>query len=285
LPAVSMTRNPTGRLAAEHPGVVKLGRAGWFAKGVVYLLAGVLALVIVGGSFGWTITAAGSQEASPTGAIKEIGQNAGGVALLWALAIGLFIYAAWRVVTALLPGSTDAKGWITRVGYLVSAVIYTTFGITAISLATSQNTGENGNQKVTDLTARVMDHAAGRWLIGICGGIAIGAALYRAAKGVKMDVNDELDLSGMSPQRLHWTQRLGALGEIGRAVAIGLIGFFLIRAALDFDAAQATGLDGALRRVAVEWWGVVVVAVVGVGFISYGVFCLTTFTRRRLQAP
>jgi Domain of Unknown Function (DUF1206) len=284
VPAMSLTHNPTGRLAAEHPGVVKLGRAGWFAKGVVYLLAGLLALVIVGQSFGWTPTG-GAQEASPTGAIKEIGQSAGGAALLWALAIGLFIYSAWRVVTAALPGSTDVKGSVTRIGYLVSAVIYATFGLTAISVATSQTTSENGNQKVTDLTARIMSHSAGRWLIGLAGAIAVGAAIYRVVKGIKVDVNDELDLTGMSPLRLRWTQRLGALGEIGRGIAIGLIGFFLIRAALTFDPAQATGLDGALRRAAVEWWGVLLVAIVGLGFAAYGVFCLTTFTRRRLQAP
>jgi hypothetical protein len=206
------------------------------------------------------------------------------VVLLWALAVGLFLYAAWRVVTALLPGSTDAKGWVTRIGYLVSAVIYATFGFTAIAVATSQ-ASENGNQKVTDLTARIMGNTVGRWLIGAVGIVAICAALYRVAKGVKMDVNDELDLSGMAPERLRWTQRLGAVGEVGRGVAIGLIGFFLVRAAVTFDPAQATGLDGALRRAAVEWWGVLLVAVVGIGFIAYGVFCLTTFTRRRLQAP
>jgi len=282
---MSLTHNPTGRLAAQHPGVVKLGRAGWFAKGVVYFLAGFLALVIVGRAYGWTNSTGGTQEASPTGAIKEVGQSAGGAALLWALAIGLFVYSAWRVVTALLPGSTDIKGWVTRIGYLVSAVIYATFGLTAISVATSHTTNENGNQKVTDLTTRIMSHPAGRWLIGIAGIVALGAALYRAAKGVKMDVNDELDLTGLSPQRLRWTQRLGAIGEIGRSIAIGLIGFFLIRAAVTFDPAQATGLDGALRRAAVEWWGVLLVAIVGIGFIAYGLFCLTTFTRRRLQAP
>ena len=38
--------NPVGRLAREHPGVVKLGRAGWFAKGVVYIVPGALALYV-----------------------------------------------------------------------------------------------------------------------------------------------------------------------------------------------------------------------------------------------
>ena len=48
----------------------------------------------------WTSPTGTPQEASPTGAIKEVADSAGGSLLLWALAIGLFIYAAWRVVTA-----------------------------------------------------------------------------------------------------------------------------------------------------------------------------------------
>jgi len=283
---MSLTKNPTGRLAAEHPEIVKLGRAGWFAKGVIYLLAGLLVLVIVAQSFGWEAPAGTPKEASPTGAIKEVADSAGGNLLLWALAIGLFIYAAWRVVTALLPGSTDAKGWVTRIGYFVSAILYATFAFTAISLATSStSTSENGNQKVTDLTTRILSHTAGRWLIGIAGVIAIGAAIYRAAKGLKLDVTDEMEVAGMSATRLRWTKRLGAIGEIGRAVAIALIGFFLIRAAVTYDSAEATGLDGALRRIADNSWGLLLVVVVGIGFVAYGVFCLTTFTRRRLEAP
>ena len=241
--------------------------------------------VIVGQSRGWTSQTGATKEASPTGAIKEVAQSPGGTVLLWALAIGLFIYAMWRVITALLPGSTDAKGWAIRIGYFVSAVIYATFAITALSLANSQAKNVNGNQKVTDLTTRTMSSGAGRWLIGLVGAVVIGAALYRLVKGLSMDVTEEMDVVGMSARRLRWTEGLGAIGEIGRGIAIGLIGFFLVRAAITFDPAQATGLDGALRRLAVEWWGVLIVAVVGIGFIAYGVFCLTTFTHRRLQAP
>jgi Domain of Unknown Function (DUF1206) len=201
------------------------------------------------------------------------------------LAAGMLLYAAWRVVSAVMPGGSGAESWAKRIGYLVSAVIYTTFAITAISLARSSHASADGNSKVTDLTARTMTHSAGRFVIGAVGVIAIGAGLYRLMKGLKRDVNDELDLSGMSTQRARLTRRLGAIGEVGRGIAIGLIGFFLLRAAVTFDASQATGLDGALRRLAVNSWGQLIVAVIGVGFVAYGVFCLTTFTHRRLQAP
>ena len=279
--------NPTGRLVAEHPGAVRLGRAGWAAKGVVYTIVGVLAATVVFASFGWS-SATANQEASPTGAIKTIAASPGGAVLLWLLALSMLLYAAWRVTSALLPGGHDAEAWAKRIGYLVSAVIYTTFALTALTLARSGNdSGQaaNGNSKVTNLTARMMGNDIGRWLIGLIGVLVIAAGIYRLVKGVKLDVEEELDLSGMSHERILWTRRLGAVGEIGRGIAIAVIGIFLVRAAVQFDPKEATGLDGALRRLATQTWGVLVVAVVALGFVAYGVFCLVTFTHRRLQAP
>lgn len=277
--------NPVGRIAADHPGVVKVGRAGWFAKGVVYLIAGVLAILIAARASGWSKASASTNtEASPTGALETVAHATGGALLLWALAAGMLLYAAWRVVSALLPGGSDAKAWIKRLGYVVSAVIYTTFAITAVSLARRPSTKANGNTKVTSLSDRVMAHTGGRVLIGVVGVIVIAAGLYRIVKGAKRDVNDELDLSGLSPQRLAWTKRAGITGEIGRGTGIALVGFFLLRAAMTYSQNEATGLDGALRRLATQTWGVLVVVVVAVGFAAYGTFCISTFTHRRLEA-
>ncbi len=279
--------NPVGELAAEHPGVVKIGRAGWFAKGVVYTIAGFLALSVAARASGWTdsTSTTGQQEASPVGAIKTVAGSSGGTLLLWLLAIGMLIYAVWRVVSALLPGSTDAKGWAHRIGYIASAVMYTTFAISAIALARHSPENPDGNRKVTDISEKIMTNAAGRIIIGLAGLIVIAVGIYRISKGVTLDVDDELDMSGMSATRRTWTKRLGAVGEIGRGIGFALVGFFLARAALRYDAAQATGLDGALRRLAFESWGVIIVAIVGIGFAAYGIFCLVTFTHRRLQAP
>jgi hypothetical protein len=279
--------NPVGRLAADHPGVVKVGRAGWFAKGAVYLIAGFLALSIAAKASGWAASTSttGTQEASPTGAIKTVAGSRGGTMLLWVLAIGMLLYAAWRVVSALLPGGTGAKAWARRIGYVASAVMYTTFAISAIGLARRSPGVPNGNTKVTDMSASVMTHTAGRLVIGVVGVIVIAVGLYRISKGATMDVADELDMAGMSRVRVTWTKRLGAVGEMGRGVGFGLVGFFLVRSAVTYDAAQATGLDGALRRLAVESWGVAVVVIVGIGFAAYGLFCLATFTHRRLEAP
>ena len=285
--AAHSIHNPVGQLAADHPGVVKIGRAGWFAKGVVYTIAGYLALSVAAKASGWTdsTSTTGDQEASPVGAIKTVAGSSGGTFLLWLLAAGMLLYALWRVVSALLPGSTDAKGWAHRIGYIASAVMYTTFALSAIALARRAPENPDGNKKVTDISQTIMTNALGRIVIGLVGLIVIAVGIYRVSKGVTLDVEDELDMSGMSPARRRWTERLGAIGEIGRGIGFALVGFFLARAALRYNASEATGLDGALRRLALESWGVIVVAVVGVGFAAYGIFCLATFTHRRLQAP
>jgi hypothetical protein len=280
----AVTRS-AGRLAAEHPALVRLARFGWLAKGVVYALAGVLALVLTAAALGWSTSTA--TEASPTGAIEEVAASAAGPALLWLLAVGLFLYALWRLVTAFLPADGDASSWAHRIGYLVSAALYGFLGILAVRFALHQASGAstNGNQEVTDWTQRFLENAAGRWLVGVVGAVLVAVGAYRVVKGLKLDVEDELDLAGIGPERRAVLQRLGALGEIGRGVAIGLVGFFLVRAAWTYRAAEATGLDGALRRLAESWWGTALVALVGLGFLAYGLFCSLTFLRRRLESP
>ena len=235
--------NPVAKVTAEHPGVVKVGRAGWFAKGVIYVIAGVLALAVAAKASGWAdeTSATGDQEASPVGAIKTVAGSGGGTLLLWLLAIGMLLYAAWRVVSAVLPGSTDAEGWAHRIGYIASAVMYTTFAISAIALARRSSETPNGNKKVTDISSSIMTNGLGRIVIGLVGVIVICVGLYRISKGVKLDVEDELDMSGASPTWHRWIEGLGAVGEIGRGVGFALVGFFLVRAAMTYERQHGHG--------------------------------------------
>lgn len=288
-----MTTSLTGRgqhsaaaAVAEHPGLVRFGKAGWFAKGVVYFISGVLALVVVGKARGWSGTASTpDQEASPTGALRTIAGTGVGPVFLWLLAGGLVLYALWRFASATLPGKPDTKTRITRIGFVISGALYLFMAVTAVKLATSSNARADGNTPVRDATASTMEHSWGRLLVGLVGVIVIAVGLYRIVKGAKNDVGDELDFSGMSSERARIARALGRVGEIGRGIGIGLVGVFLLDAALDYQAAEATGLDGALRRMATHSWGVAVVAVVGIGFVAYGAFCMLTCTHRRLQSP
>ena len=280
----SVRRRASHDLQAARPAIVGIARLGWFAKGVVNLLAGILAASLAARSLRWS-TPGVAGEASPTGAIKELAGLPGGRALLYALGAGLILYSAWRFYTAFARGGAGAEALAKRIGYGFSAILYLTFALTSFALAKRPRANPDGNTKVTDITTRILNQNLGRWIIGACGVIAIAVGLYRFRKGLTGDVEDELNLSSVSPNRRHWLHRLGVFGELGRGVAIALIGFFLLRASMTVNPQEATGLDGALRRLATQTWGAIVVAIVGLGFVAYGIFCLLTFSHRQPHAP
>jgi hypothetical protein len=275
-------------LAQRHPELIVLARIGWLAKGLVYGLVGVLAFKIAldtaeppAATTGGDPTGA---EASQSGAISEIARSSLGEIALWAVAIGLALYVLWRVVSILLPASPTVKAWATRAAYAISALVYAFLAFSAVSFARSgQSSRESENARVESFTRDFMDNSGGRWLVGLFGAVLVAIGVFFAYRAVTADFEDELE-GGVGPVSREHLVRLGQIGWLGRAAMMGLIGLFLVRAAVQFDPAEAEGLDGALHRLAQTSWGPFAVAAVGVGLVLYGVYCVLSAPVQRLKS-
>ena len=125
---------------------------------------------------------------APTGAIKELATFPGGRVLLLTLAAGLVFDAAWRLYTARAPGQTDAESMAKRIGYLVSAALYLSFGLTAVGLARSPSNRVDGDEKARELSSGFLASTGGRWVLAVFGVAAIGTGVYRLMKGARGDV-------------------------------------------------------------------------------------------------
>lgn len=269
-------------LAREHPGLVVIARAGWVAKGIVYGLVGVLALPIARDSRRGS--GAASEEASQSGAIAKIAESSAGAAVLWTVAIGLGLYVLWRVVSILLPADNSAKTWANRAGYAVSAFVYTALALSAISFASNgSRASKTENSRVEKFTSDLMGHNGGRWLVGLVGALLIAVAGFFVHKGVTANFRKELREAGVGPISTKQVVRIGQVGWCARAAMMALLGFFLIRAAVQFSPDEAEGLDGALRRLAAESWGTAMVLAIGVGLLIYGLFCVISAPIQRLR--
>lgn len=272
----------------SHPGLVKIARVGWAAKGVVYLLTGLLAFTVAADPFGESGSSNG--EADPTGAVATIAEQPFGEVLLWALAAGLFLYAAWRLMTVVLPADLDAHAVLRRVGYTVSAATYVVLGLVAVSLARSPSSsggggsGGSSDSRVTEITKSVMEWTGGRWLVGIAGVVVVGIGGYFAWKGISASFEKQLEHRRVGPLSWNVVRSMGRVGWIGRAVMMGLIGVFVTRAAIRFDPDEAQGLDDSLRKVADDQLGMVLVVIVAVGLTLYGAFCIVSTPIRKLVA-
>jgi hypothetical protein len=277
--------------ADRHPGLVTTARLGWVAKGVVYGLVGVLAvrIALLGLEKDQVRDGGGGSEASQTGAVAELADSSIGTVALWIVAIGLALYVLWRLISIALPAdNSSAKTWLTRAGYLVSAVVYAVLAWSAVSFATHDRaTGraQTEDAKVERFTRDVMDMTAGRWLVGALGVVIVAVGLYFVYKGLRATFRDELEPAGVGPVSHESIVTLGRVGWVGRGVVMGLVGWFLVRAAVEYRPAQAHGFDGALREVTDSTLGPALVGFAAIALILYGLFCVISAPRQRLTGP
>ncbi|MEZ5226975.1 MAG: DUF1206 domain-containing protein [Acidimicrobiales bacterium] len=255
-----------------------VGRAGWVAKGFVYLLVGVLFVRIALGS-------SSGEEANQAGAVEKIAEQPAGRVLLVALGVGLALYAIWRLLTAVLPGDWTGRALLDRIGYLVSAGIYSSLLLTIVGVIrqSSSSSGEREDRMVEGAVKDVLSMTAGRVLVVVGGLVVIGIGAAFIKKGVTRSFRDQM--SGDHGIEGTMIDRLGTVGWIARGASMGIIGGFLIRAAWLFDPDEAAGLDDSIRQLADHPVGAALSVAVGLGFIAYGVFAGLSARHRDLEGP
>lgn len=270
---------PSPQHAAHSDKVEKLARLGYLVKGVVYGLIGILALMAAFGS--------GGQTSGSRGVLQTIADGPFGQILIGIAALGLFGYALWRFVQAFVDPDnkgTDAEGVVKRIGYFVSGVLYAGLGIAATRLLFGSGGGSGGESSADSWTAKLMAQPFGLWLVGIVGAITICVGLYQLYKAYKAGFFDNLKTGEMSAEERKWTKRSGQAGLAARGVVFGIIGGFLIEAALNANPEEARGLEGALDTLAAQPYGPYLLGVVALGLVFYGVYCVINARYRRIPA-
>ena len=229
-----------GNRAARTPGFEWLARCGFAARGVIYGIIGLLAIKLALGHGGKTI--------NQQGALRTIAHQPFGKVLLIMVAIGLGGYSLWRLVRAALghgPEGSD-KGF-ERVAALGSGIVYAVLCVVAVSILLGSS-GGSSNAKST--TAGVLGWPAGPWLVGIAGVVLIGIGLFQGYRGLSKEFLKDSKTEQMSRAVRRWFEWIGTIGHLARMVVFGLVGVFLIKAAVDFNPSKAVGLDGALAKLA-----------------------------------
>ena len=255
--------------AGDSDALEHLARIGLIAYGVVHLLLAWLALQLAwGGGSG--------QSADQAGALATLAEQPLGRPLLWLLAVGLVALAAWQAAEVLrwrsrLSSTGDArkKALEKVVKSVAKAVLYAVLAVLAVRTATSG--GSSGGQQSA---AGVFGWPAGRWLVALVGLVVIGVGVYLVHKGVSKRFLEEVDLGSAPPQTTRLVTRLGQGGFPAKGVALGVVGGLLVYAAVTFDPARATGLDGALRTILGAPFGKVLLTLVAVGIAAFGAYCL-----------
>jgi hypothetical protein len=245
-----------GRQAASSHWLQWLARAGFVARGVIYILIGVLAVQIGLGTAG--------RKADRTGALHAIAARPGGTAVLWLLAVGFAGMALWRLAEAAYGQSgPQGRKASKRVTSLARGVFYGFVCVGVVGLVSGSGGPPSGNSQSKDMTAQL--------------GIAMIAGAVRK-KFLK-----QLHLARMSSRTRKIVETLGTVGSTARGIVFGILGVFLVIAAVTFDPKKAQGLDGALRKIAGTPLGPWLLVAVALGLVTFGIYSWCEARWRKVQ--
>jgi hypothetical protein len=243
-----------------------LARLGSATKGLVYLLAGALALL------------------AATSATRTVGERVLGKALLALTAAALLGFSSYRIVEALVDPEgkgEGADGIAKRIGYGLSAGVHAALA----ALALEMMAGGRGAEGTKSWLGALLVDTSGRVMVALVGLaiIAVGAVQLYGAKTKRL--GDELDLAGLSGGARALAIACGRVGRAARGVVFPIIGFYLAKSAIADDPSEARELGGALAELASRPSGTAVLAIVAAGLFAYGFFMLALARYRRIVVP
>lgn len=255
------------------PWIERLARAGYAAKGLVYVVVGALAVQAARGG--------GDVEGS-RGALAELADGPGGGLLLGLLVVGLAGYALWRFVQAAADPDgrgSDAEGIGARTLYAVSGAVYVGLCVSAARLLTGRG-GEGGGD---GLVAAVMGWPAGRWLVVLAALGVAGYGLYNLYRAATADLTERLALDRLASPARRQVAALARAGTAARGVVFAVAGVLAARGAWRYDPEQPTTQDAlsALREAPA---GDVLLVLVGAGLVAYGLYQLVVARYRTIRA-
>ncbi|MGD0066906.1 MAG: DUF1206 domain-containing protein [Streptosporangiaceae bacterium] len=241
-----------------------LARAGLIARGVIYILIGLVALLV---AFGLS-----SHEADQQGALQLLAGKSYGLLALWLLAIGFAAYALWRLSEAAFGVTGEGNGAGPRLKSLGRGVVYAFFVVLTIKVITGTQGSQSRQQQ--DVTAQAMQHPAGRWLVGIVGVIVVIAGLALVLEGVRHKFMKQLRTGQMSARTRRVVKWLGTIGTSARGVVFALVGILVVDAAVTHNAAKSGGVDKALLTLRDQPFGQVLLVLAALGLAIFGVYGL-----------
>lgn len=257
--------------------IVRLARAGYAAKGIVYLVIGALALKAAVGSGGSTTDSGG--------ALAAISDSSAGRFLLLLMAIGLLGYALWAVLSAFMDAEDrgdDAKGIALRAGQVWRGAVYGLLGVQAFRFFSdaSQRSGGSGAES---WSARALELPWGRAIVGAAGLGLVAYALYQFWRGAHKNLRKRLRLGRADPQVIDGVMKLARFGIIARGVVFMVMGWFLLRVAMESNAGQAAGIGESLATIGSQPHGRLLLGVVAIGVMAYGVWQLANARFREMR--
>ncbi|MHA7306018.1 DUF1206 domain-containing protein [Arthrobacter sp. TMN-49] len=251
--------------ASNSRAFIVAARTGFAISGLLHILVGVIAIQLAFGK---------SVQADQGGAMSQLSGQPAGALLLWISCAACMALALWQLSEVIFGyGSLESMPKLGKklsaggqgIVFLALAAAFATFAL---------GTGKSSGKSTSDVSAEILKAPMGPLLLIAIGvSIAITGVVF-AVRGVIQSFKKKLSLPASGPGK-STIIFLGVAGYIAKGIALFLVGLLFIVATVQARPAESTGLDGALRAVREQPFGFYLLALIGVGLISYGLYLVT----------
>ncbi|CAM2921171.1 DUF1206 domain-containing protein [Streptomyces albus] len=278
-PSPGQARAATQAKATVRPVLGGAARAGFAARGVLYLLVGMLALNV---AFGGGKHSGG--QADRGGALEQVAGRPFGFVLLWALGLALAGMALWRLAEAAWgvsePDGHKARKRLLSVG---RGLFYAFVAYSVLAFAVGDRGSGSGasDKESQDVTAQVLGLPAGQWAAGAAGAAVLVTGVVMAWRAALRTYHDQLCTERMSRRVRRLVDLTGVAGGVARGLVFAAAGGFLVRAALAYRPRAAKGMDDTLRAFTETPAGPWLLVAVAAGLALFGLFSFAEARWRR----
>nr|WP_153354230.1 DUF1206 domain-containing protein [Endobacterium cereale] len=250
-----------------------LAKAGYTARGVVFLLIAGLAL--------FSGVSGGKPETKS--ALSTLLDQPFGRVWVGLIGLGLLGFVAWRLAQALTDSDghgRDAKGVVIRGALLGSAVTYLGLAGYALGHAVNMGGGNEGSGE-RGLAEWIMAQPFGSYLaIAIGLGFIVGGVVT-ASKGVMRKFEKYIRI----PDQKGILTTICIYGLVARGVVFAVTGLLFAYAGFRVDPNRAGSMSDALDWLSQLPFGSVIYVVIAVGLAAFGVYNLIEARYRTVRGP
>ena len=252
-------------------------RAGFVARALTYGVIGGITLALAVG--------AGAEPAAPNqqGALSLIASAPLGRVAVGVAAVGLLAYALWKLGQAAFgrgPEGGGKPGLKDRVANAGGGIVYLAFFAVAVRILFGS--AGSGSSEPSKAASGVLGWPGGPVIVAVVGAALIAISAYQVYDAFRGRFADDAKLHEMGPLATGMFMLLGHVGLVARALVFALVGYFVVKTAIDFNPRDAVGLDGALARVHHQPFGPWLLGLIAAGLLVFALYSLFEARYRRL---
>ena len=262
----------------RQPFFKPLARLGFYSKGFLFIVIGVLAILLVVGLDGGKI-------ADATGALAAVSDRPFGKVLLIIFIVGAVAHGTWNILRGAADIDDAGKNWLGIIKRSISVItgfFYLGLAISAIEIIVAvRDTDGSSQAEETFISLVLAVPVLGALFIGLVGLGVIGAGFHECYSGVTGKFRENYRLWEITGFHLTFINVLGVLSFTARALILVLMGYFFVRAAV-YHNTGAIGMDAALLVLLRSSYGRLLVLLTAIGLFCHGVLAFYEARYRRI---